>query len=94
MKNVQDQEPETDCFGAKHWRNDAGQLHRLKGHAFEFANGTKEWWVNGKLHRLDGPAVMWLDGAEAWYIHGVQLSKEEFDRHPLVIFHRLCREHK
>ena len=31
--------------------NVKGKLHRLDGPACEWANGTKEWWVNGKLHR-------------------------------------------
>jgi len=28
-----------------------GVLHRLDGPAIEWANGGKEWWVDGKLHR-------------------------------------------
>ena len=37
------------------------------------------------LHREDGPAVEYNNGSKIWYIEGVGLSKEKFDRHPLVI---------
>lgn len=50
------------------WYNDKGQLHRLDGPAVEWADGDKEWWVEGKPHRLDGPAVEWANGAKWWYV--------------------------
>ena len=47
-------------------------LHRLDGPAIEWANGAKEWFVNGELHRLDGPAVEYADdGKTWWYVNGV-----------------------
>ena len=52
------------------WYNDKDQLHRLDGPAREWANGSKEWWVEGKRHRLDGPAVEWADGSKEWYVEG------------------------
>jgi hypothetical protein len=36
-----------DSDGNKRWRNEYGQLHRLDGPAVEWADGEKEWWVNG-----------------------------------------------
>ena len=48
----------------------AGRLHRSDGPAIEWANGTKEWFVNGKRHRLDGPAHEWPDGTKDWYLNG------------------------
>ena len=33
-------------------------------------NGTKEWWLNGKLHRVDGPAVEGADGTKQWWLNG------------------------
>ena len=44
--------------------------HRLGGPAFEYADGSREWFVDGKLHRLDGPAVEWANGSNLWYVGG------------------------
>ena len=30
------------------YKNDKGQTHRLDGPAYEWANGSKYWYVNGK----------------------------------------------
>ena len=54
-------------------------LHREDGPAIEYADGDKEWWINGKLHREDGPAIEDADGYKAWWINGKQLTEEEFD---------------
>jgi len=35
-----------------------------------FANGTKEWRLNGLLHRLDGPAKERADGSKFWWQKG------------------------
>ncbi|NVM34059.1 MAG: hypothetical protein HWN81_00590 [Candidatus Lokiarchaeota archaeon] len=34
----------------------------------EYANGHREWYVEGKLHRLDGPAVEFANGSKYWFI--------------------------
>jgi hypothetical protein len=52
------------------WYNDKENRHRLNGPAIEWANGHKEWWVNGKLHRLDGPAIECANGDKAWWVDG------------------------
>ena len=36
----------------------------------EYADGTKEWWLNGKLHRVDGPAWEGADGTKEWFLNG------------------------
>ena len=54
-------------------------LHREDGPAIEYADGYKEWYINGKLHREDGPAVEDPDGYKAWYINGERLTEEEFN---------------
>lgn len=51
------------------YRNEQGQFHREDGPAFEYANGTKAWWLNGKCHREDGPAVIWANGDKHWLLH-------------------------
>lgn len=56
--------------GNRFWKNEAGQLHRTDGPAIEFANGNKEWYIDGICHREDGPAVEWADGSLFWYLHG------------------------
>jgi len=35
-----------------------------------YADGTKEWCLNGKCHREDGPAVERADVNKCWYING------------------------
>jgi hypothetical protein len=54
------------------WYNDKDQLHRLDGPAFERADGSKLWYVDGKLHRLDGPAIEYANGDKTWYVDGKQ----------------------
>ena len=51
------------------YRNSKGDPHRDDGPAYEHADGTTEWWVNGKLHREDGPAVEHASGDEEWYLN-------------------------
>ena len=46
--------------------------HRLDGPAVEYADGGKEWWVDGQLHRVDGPAVEGADGGKEWWVFGVR----------------------
>ena len=36
-----------DAFDTKRWYNEAGKLHRIQGPAVEYANGDKEWWLEG-----------------------------------------------
>jgi phage baseplate assembly protein gpV len=45
-------------------------LHRLDGPAVEYANGTREWHVNGVPHRMDGPAFDSIYGHREWYVNG------------------------
>ena len=37
----------------KMWRNAVGQYHREDGPAIEYADGTKEWWINGKQYSIE-----------------------------------------
>jgi len=41
----------------------------------EYANGNKEWYLNGKLHREDGPASI-INGNKKWYLNG-KLHRED-----------------
>ena len=36
----------------------------------EYANGEKQWRLNGKLHRVDGPAWEWFDATKEWWLNG------------------------
>jgi len=36
-----------DSMGTRRWFLN-GELHRVDGPAIEFANGSKEWWINGE----------------------------------------------
>ena len=45
-------------------------FHREDGPAIEWANGKKEWYLNGKRHRTDGPAIEYPSGTKSWWING------------------------
>jgi hypothetical protein len=76
--------------GYVEWRvND--KPHRLDGPAVEWSNGDREWWVDGHFHRLDGPAYEGVNGFKGWWINDKELTKEQFEQHPLVIFYRLSK---
>lgn len=49
-------------------------LHRRDGPAIEWANGVKEWWVEGTIHREDGPAIEYPDGTKMYFIEGKNRS--------------------
>ena len=34
-----------------------------------FANGSKEWRLNGQRHREDGPAIEWANGTKEWWVN-------------------------
>jgi hypothetical protein len=47
------------------------RLHRDDGgSAVIWADGTREWWVDGACHREADPAVISADGSKAWYRRG------------------------
>ena len=52
--------------------NNKTLLHRKNDlPAVEYANGTKEWYLNGKLHREnDKPAIEYSNGTKYWYLNG------------------------
>ena len=60
----------TDRDGTTTYYNEKDQFHRTDGPAYEDANGSKGWYVNGKLHREDGPAYIGSDGTKYWYVNG------------------------
>ena len=41
-----------------------------------YANGSKEWFLNGKYHREDGPAFEWANGTKDWYLND-KLHRED-----------------
>jgi hypothetical protein len=66
----------TDKYGTVRHYKGKGNLHRADGPALEWADGSKEWYVNGKLHRADGPAVEYSDGYKAWWVNGKFVRSE------------------
>jgi len=76
-----------------HKEGDEYYWHRENGPAFisYYDTGEKRheaWWIDSKRHKIDGPARIWYnpDGTigEAYYINDIELSKEEWEDHPLV----------
>ena len=70
---------EVDKNGTICWYNQQDKLHREGGlPAIEFADGSKEWMVNGKLHREGGlPAVEFANGGKQWYVNGHHVTEEQ-----------------
>jgi len=68
-------------YGDKRYYKDRAMTirHRLNGPAIEYANGHKEWYVDGQHHRLDGPAVEYTNGDKEWYVDGQRLTEVEFN---------------
>jgi len=58
------------------WHNESNQRHREDGPAVEYADGDKEYYINGKLHREDGPAVECANGYKEYYINN-KLHRED-----------------
>ena len=58
----------------KEYRNENNELHREDGPAFEYADGTKAWYLNGERHREDGPAVEDANGHKEWYLNGEEIN--------------------
>ena len=58
------------------WYNKDGKRHRENGHAVEWTNGDKSWYLNGKRHRENGPAIEWANGHKEWYLNG-KLHRED-----------------
>jgi len=61
--------PWIDNKGAKHWCDVDGEFHREDGPAWEWADGSKFWYIHGREHREDGPAREWADGTKEWWIN-------------------------
>ncbi len=61
--------PVINKSGDKLWYNELGKLHRIDGPAIEYANGNKDWFIDGQRHRTDGPAIEYIDGTEDWYLY-------------------------
>ena len=61
-----------DEYGDRYYYSDAAMktYHRTDGPAYEGANGTKEWYLNGLRHRTDGPAIEFASGSKEWYLNG------------------------
>jgi hypothetical protein len=59
-----------DNEGTIRWYNEDGQLHREKDPAVEYADGSREWYLNGQRHRKDGFALEYVDGSKFWYLNG------------------------
>jgi hypothetical protein len=64
--------------GNKFYYSDREMLirHREDGPAAEYADGSKEWYLNGKLHREDGPAIERANGSKSWWLND-KLHRED-----------------
>ena len=69
-----------DEDGCRFWYNKKGKLHRVRGPAVEWPNGTKMWYKNGKKHRIDGPACERNKGMQFWYINDKRYSEKQYKK--------------
>ena len=61
-----------DDYGTYYYKDPRLTIrHREDGPAVEWADGDKEWFVNGNRHRLDGPAVVYTSGYQLWYVDDI-----------------------
>jgi len=67
----------TDDFGKGRLFIFNNAIHRHDGPAVEWADGLREWYLNGKRHREDGPAYERADGYHAWYLNDKSMTEEE-----------------
>ena len=58
-----------DQWGDRIYRNSQGLRHRVHGPAIEWADGDKEWYLDGQHHRTDGPAVERSNGDQYWCLN-------------------------
>ena len=45
-----------------------------------YADGGKEWYLNGKRHREDGPANEYADGDKLWFLNDKYLTEKQFNK--------------
>ena len=62
--------------GTREWKNANGERHREDGPAIEWANGSRNWFINGIAHRVDGPSYEDVNGYSEWWKHGKLVRKE------------------
>ena len=48
-----------------------GEIPRRFTGIAEYANGSKEWYLDGKYHRVDGPAIEYANGSKHWYLNNL-----------------------
>jgi hypothetical protein len=46
-----------------------GQVPKNYTGIIEWADGSREWYLNGERHREDGPAIEYLNGSKQWYLN-------------------------
>ncbi len=74
--------PQTDEYGVTIWRDIDGRFHRDNDRpAIIFADGTKEYWIDGHRHREHGPAIEWADGTVSHYINDERLTKKQWEKY-------------
>ena len=75
---MQEQYIHIDKYGNKFYYKDRKMknLHRNDGPAIEYADGGKEWCVDGQLHRADGPAIECVAGYREWWVNGEKLTEK------------------
>lgn len=52
-------------------------LHNEAGPAVIYANGDKEWWINGMRHRENGPAID-RPNHQSYFLLGHEISEGEY----------------
>ena len=65
-----------DSDGNKFWFNKNNKYHRKNGPATEYANGGKEWYINGQRHHEDGPAIEYSNGLKEWWLNNKRHRKD------------------
>jgi hypothetical protein len=51
----------------------------------EYAEGSKDWYLDGEIHRVDGPAIEYADGTKQWWLNNLWIFTLEPIREYIVI---------
>jgi len=62
--------------GSKVWRLN-GKLHREDGPAYEWVDGTKEWWINGN-YISNSCAIELPNGTKYYTFEGKLMTEQEW----------------
>jgi hypothetical protein len=56
------------------------RIHRTKGPAVLYKDGSEAYFVEGKKHRINGPAIDYTNSHKEWWFKGINYSFPQYLR--------------